>query len=64
MLLTTGYNDELVAEGPRAQGMDVLGKPYRRSDLADRARAALNRKHEEEGAARRPPRQPHPSAEG
>jgi CheY-like chemotaxis protein len=42
VLLTTGYNEDLVAEGPRAVAMDVLGKPYRRSELADRIRAALN----------------------
>jgi len=67
VLLTTGYNDELVADGPRAHGMDVLGKPYRRSELADRLRAALNRAAARGGAgepARREPRQPHPSAEG
>lgn len=40
VLLTTGYNEELVAEGPQVSGMDVLGKPYRRSELADRVRAA------------------------
>ncbi|WP_052402144.1 histidine kinase famiy protein [Muricoccus aerilatus] len=44
VLLTTGYNEDLVLEGPRAPSMDVLGKPYRRTDLADRVRAALNRR--------------------
>lgn len=44
ILLTTGYNDELVADGPRAATMDVLGKPYRRAELADRIRAALERR--------------------
>lgn len=48
VLLTTGYNEDLVSQGPVATGMDVLGKPYRRSELADRIRAALNA----------PPRQP------
>jgi PAS domain S-box-containing protein len=42
ILLTTGYNEELVAEGTRKPAMDVLGKPYRRSELADRVNAALN----------------------
>lgn len=43
VLMTTGYNEELVAEGPARAGLDVLGKPYRRSDLLDRVRQALNR---------------------
>jgi CheY-like chemotaxis protein len=43
VLLTTGYNEDLVAHGPRAPNMDVLGKPYRRTELADRVRVALNR---------------------
>ena len=42
VLLTTGYNEDLLAEGPRPAYADVLGKPYRRSELADRVRAALN----------------------
>jgi DNA-binding response OmpR family regulator len=41
--MTTGYNEELVAEGPMRAGLDVLGKPYRRSDLLNRVRQALNR---------------------
>ena len=41
VLLTTGYNEDLVAEGPRVPSMDVLGKPYRRAELAERVRAAL-----------------------
>lgn len=44
VLMTTGYNEELVAEGPMRAGLDVLGKPYRRSDLFDRVRQALNRR--------------------
>jgi CheY-like chemotaxis protein len=64
VLLTTGYNDELVADGPAAKDMDVLGKPYRRSELADRIRAALNAKHFAKALPRPTPRQPHPSAEG
>ena len=43
MLLTTGYNEDLVAEGPATPTMDVLGKPYRKAELADRIRAALDR---------------------
>src|SRR3712207_1079326 len=42
ILLTTGYNEELLVEGPSARGWDVLGKPYRHTELADRVRAALN----------------------
>jgi CheY-like chemotaxis protein len=42
ILLTTGYNEELLAEGQRPASADVLGKPYRSSELADRVRAALN----------------------
>jgi PAS domain S-box-containing protein len=44
VLMTTGYNEELVIEGPQASGLDVLGKPYRRSDLLDRVRQALNQR--------------------
>lgn len=43
VLLTTGYNEDLVADTPRAPSMDVLGKPYRPNELADRVRSALNR---------------------
>jgi PAS domain S-box-containing protein len=49
VLLTTGYNEDL-AQSARAPGMDVLGKPYRRSELMDRVRGAL------EGAGRPGPR--------
>jgi PAS domain S-box-containing protein len=44
VLLTTGYNEDLVAEGPGTSDWDVLGKPYRRTALADRVRTALNRR--------------------
>lgn len=44
VLMTTGYNEELVIEGPQASGLDVLGKPYRRSDLLDRVRQSLNQR--------------------
>ena len=44
VLMTTGYNEELVIDGPLRSGLDVLGKPYRRTDLLDRVRQALNRK--------------------
>jgi PAS domain S-box-containing protein len=63
VLLTTGYNDELVMEGPSAPEMDVLGKPYRRTELADRIRAALNRRALGADVQHQLPRQPHPSAE-
>jgi PAS domain S-box-containing protein len=42
VLMTTGYNEDLVADGPRAAGLDVLGKPYRKAELLDRIRQALN----------------------
>lgn len=43
VLLTTGYNEELAREGgPGASGADVLGKPYRRAELANRIRAAID----------------------
>lgn len=45
ILITTGYNDDLVANVPRGANLDVIGKPYRRAELADRVRAALNRRH-------------------
>lgn len=42
VLLTTGYNEDLTRDGgPRAQGADVLGKPYRRAELANRVHSAL-----------------------
>jgi CheY-like chemotaxis protein len=44
VLLASGYSDDLVArETPTPGGSDVLAKPYRRADLAERVRAALNR---------------------
>lgn len=42
ILLTTGYNEELVIAGPERPHKDVLGKPYRRSELLDRIRQSLN----------------------
>ncbi len=42
VLLTTGYNEEL-ARGANIPGLDVLAKPYRRAELADRVRSALAR---------------------
>ncbi|WP_300973154.1 histidine kinase famiy protein [Sphingomonas sp. LHG3406-1] len=42
VLLTTGYNEELVISGPERPHRDVLGKPYRRSELLDRVRQALD----------------------
>ena len=56
VLLTTGYNEDLVAEA-RAPSMDVIGKPYRRAELADRVRAALNRRNQAADEAPRSPRQ-------
>jgi PAS domain S-box-containing protein len=60
ILLTTGYNEELVARGPPAPSMDVLGKPYRKSELADRVRIALNGVDR----PRREPPSPFPHHEG
>ena len=42
VLLTTGYNEDLTVDGPNRPAIDVIGKPYRRSELADRVNAALN----------------------
>ena len=52
VLMTTGYNEELVINGPRARATDVLSKPYRRAELLDRVSQALNRRGER-GARRR-----------
>ena len=52
ILLTTGYSEELVINGPRKRATDVLSKPYRRSELLDRVRQALNRRGQY-GARRR-----------
>jgi CheY-like chemotaxis protein len=59
ILLTTGYNDDLLTEGKASAGADVIGKPYRRTELADRVRAALNgrgreRQMPQTGASRGP----------
>jgi len=43
VLLTTGYNDEMAIDGPQPHAMDVLGKPYRRSEMIDRIQSALRR---------------------
>jgi CheY-like chemotaxis protein len=41
IILTTGYNDEMSQDGPRFAAMEVLGKPYKPSELVDRVQAAL-----------------------
>ena len=41
ILMTTGYNEELVADGPARGGLDVLGKPYRGNELLNRVGQAL-----------------------
>lgn len=41
VLMTTGYNDQMALDGPQAEAMDVLGKPYKPRDLIDRVQAAL-----------------------
>lgn len=40
-LVTTGYMDELPARGTRAEGVEVLPKPYHHQLLLERIRAAL-----------------------
>ena len=42
ILFATGYTEDLVGEA-KANGADVLGKPYRRSELLDRVAAAMAR---------------------
>ena len=41
VLLTTGYNDEMSLDGPKTNALEVLGKPYKRSEMIDRVQAAL-----------------------
>lgn len=48
VLMTTGYNEELVVDGSSHRDADVIGKPYRRAELLDRVRQALNRQHGDE----------------
>ena len=54
VLMTTGYNEELVVDGPVRSGRDVLGKPYRKTDLLDRIRQALNQRGQQDRTRRRP----------
>jgi len=54
ILLTTGYNEELVIAGPDRTHKDVLGKPYRRAELLDRIRQALNNRSEQHNVRRTP----------
>lgn len=42
VLLTTGYMDELADKGINTSTFTILTKPYRRTELSDRIRAALN----------------------
>jgi len=44
ILLTTGYADDMVEASPERDGLDVIGKPYRRSELIDRVGRALERR--------------------
>ena len=46
VLMTTGYNEELVVGGQRRRATDVLSKPFRRTELLGRVRQALNRRGE------------------
>ena len=41
VLLTTGYNDDMSLDGPKPGSLEVLGKPYKRSEMIDRIQAAL-----------------------
>ncbi len=41
VLLTTGYNEDLLTQGPERPSLDVIGKPYRRVELLDRVSQAL-----------------------
>ena len=41
ILMTTGYNDQMALDGPQAEAMDVLGKPYKPAELINRVQAAL-----------------------
>ena len=43
VILTTGYNDEMSLDGPKSVALEVLGKPYKRSELIDRVQAGLRR---------------------
>ena len=43
VLLTTGYNDEMSLDGPQTPALEVLGKPYKWTELIDRVQAALKR---------------------
>ncbi|TXC72116.1 response regulator [Sphingomonas ginsenosidivorax] len=52
VLMTTGYNEDLVVDGPDRAERDVIGKPYRPSELADRIRQALDR-HTDAGTRRK-----------
>jgi PAS domain S-box-containing protein len=54
VLMTTGYNEQLVVDGPLRSGRDVLGKPYRKTDLLDRIRQALNQRGQLDRTRRRP----------
>ncbi|HET9148253.1 MAG TPA: response regulator, partial [Acetobacteraceae bacterium] len=60
VLLATGYIEDLVASGPRAVGMDVIGKPYRKSELSARVRASLDGRNRKPAAERQP--RPHKEA--
>jgi CheY-like chemotaxis protein len=52
ILMTTGYNEQLVADGPQIISRDVLGKPYRRNELLDRVQQALANRAPADGERR------------
>ncbi|MCW2351519.1 MULTISPECIES: PAS domain-containing protein [unclassified Sphingobium] len=41
ILMTTGYNEQLVSDGPQTISQDVIGKPYRPAELLNRVEQAL-----------------------
>lgn len=42
ILLIASYHDKIAIEGLQPHAMDVLGKPYRRSELIDHVQSALH----------------------
>jgi PAS domain S-box-containing protein len=51
VLLTTGYTEELADRGINTTTFAVLSKPYRRTELLDRIRLALNKSAGTQGAS-------------
>lgn len=51
VLLATGYTDELASQGINTAAFTVLNKPYRRTELLDRVRAAFHMSEGEHSAS-------------